>query len=224
MRTLHIPWSPTPGAPPLRPVFAGAILVLTLVGLACWPVTPAHAQVLPLPAGAYPSHTRLTYYPDWTNRQFDCNFGWFCDGVNDRPFLHLLTQDALHRMSGWAVWGEWQGDRMGFELYSSVYSDQQAPDSVPWNRHASADEQLALLGLRQARAARTTPMLLPDGVQGGTFAASVDRPGWHVLFLTVWWGPEHEVEAAALYPPREKGRARRYLAEQVREAVRASER
>src|SRR5438552_1856374 len=101
-------------------------------------VSPVAAANLPVPAADYPRHTRLTYYPTWTNRQFDCNFGWYCDPGDFRPYLHIATEDQLQRMGGWAIWGEWRGDRMGFELYSSVYSDQPSPDDVAWNEHAAA--------------------------------------------------------------------------------------
>src|SRR5690348_16227934 len=92
---------------------------LATLGVGWLLVMPARAQDLPLPSAEYPPHTKLTYYPDWTNQQFDCNFGGFYDAGFYQPSFHLLTEEALHRTGGWALWGEWQGDRMGFELYSS---------------------------------------------------------------------------------------------------------
>lgn len=194
--------------------------LFVVLGVAGWLATPAHATTLPLSPSDYPPHTQLTYFPTWTNEQFDCNFGWFCE-IN-LPFLHLSTEDELHRVAGWAVWGEWRNDRMGFELYSSVYSDQPAPDGIAWNRHAATDERVAL-GLQQARAAKTVASVLPPGVQGEVFAASLNRPYWHVLFLTAWWGPTHEIEAAVLYPLKKKHEAWRYLTEQVRAALQVAD-
>jgi hypothetical protein len=205
----------------LKPGRAASILIqlFAVLGIGWWLVVPAHAQDLPLPVSEYPPQTELTYFPAWTNQQFDCNFGGFCDAGIYQPSLHLLTQDALHRTGGWAIWGEWHDDRMGFELYSSVYSDQVAPDSVPWNRYAAADEQMVLLNFQQAKAARSVPSLLPAGVPGGAFVASLDGPYFHAVFLTVWWGASHEIEAAVLYPMKRRSEARRYLIQQVRTAV-----
>jgi hypothetical protein len=185
--------------------------------------TSRNAAVFPLPAAAYPPRTHITYYAEWTNQQFDCNFGWFCDSDSPQPFVHIMTEDQLHRADGWAVWGDWHGDRMGFELYPSVYVDGTAPTGTSWNQAAATDERTMLVRVLQARAARTTPSVLPDGVTGGAFAYYLDRPYWHVLFITAWWGATHEIEAAVLYPLKQRWEARRYLIEQVRLAAQAAE-
>jgi hypothetical protein len=105
---------------------------------------------------------------------------------------------------------------MGFELYSSIYSDQVVPNSMAWNQYAAADEQTALLGFQRGTTVRRLPSVLPAGVPGGGFAIALNRPGWHIFFLTVWWGASHEVEAAVLYPVKRRAEAWHYLIEQVR--------
>jgi hypothetical protein len=203
--------------------WSGILPLLAAVGIGWLPATAVHGQGLPLTAAEYPAHTHLTYYPTWTNQQFDCNFGMVCDSGTPEPYLHFFSEDQLHRTGGWAIWGEWQDDRMGFELYSSVYAGGTAAGSMPWNQNAATDEQTMLVRAQLARPAKTIPSVLPDGVQGGAFAYYLSRPYWHVLFLTAWWGTDHEVEAAALYPTRLKSEARRYLIEQVRTAIRVSD-
>jgi hypothetical protein len=185
---------------------------------------PADAAVSPLPDGSYPTHTKVTYYASWSNHDFDCNFGWYCDQTTPMPFAHILTEDQLHRTGGWASWGEWKGDEVGFELYPSTYDDGIAQDGMPhpamsWNQAAAVDEQTMLVRVQTAHALTTAPVVLPDGVQGGSFAYTFSTPYGHLLFLTAWWGATHEVEAAALYPARLKWLARHYLTLQVRAAI-----
>jgi hypothetical protein len=182
---------------------------------------PASAATPPVPSSDYPPTTHLRYFPDWTNRQFDCNFGWECDaGV---PFLHTRTEDQLHRVGGWAMWGEWHGDVMGFELYSSTYDPGAAAESTPWSEYAAEDEHGTLMALNQGLEAITVPAVLPCNTPGRTFAVWVNNGAWHVLFITVAWGGTKEIESAALYPLKRKWEARRYLIKQVRAAVLAAE-
>ena len=191
--------------------------LLTLAGAAVlWPVT-ASAQTLPIPRSDYPPSTQIKYFPDWTNRQFDCNFGWNCDAGT--PFLHTRTEDALHRQGGWALWGEWHGDAMGFELYSSRYDPAATPDGTSWSEYAARDEHHALEAPDWGEEARTIPAVLPCGTAGKTFAVWVDQGFWHDLFITVSWGGTREIEAATVFPPKRKWEARRYLIAQVRAAV-----
>jgi hypothetical protein len=189
--------------------------------------TDPGAAVSPLPAGVYPPHTKITYHPTWSNHDFDCNFGWYCDHEPPMPFVHILTEDQLHRTGGWATWGEWHGDELGFELYLSTYADGIAGGSmphpgVPWNQAAALDEQTMLVRVQKARAA-AVPAMLPDGVTGEAFAYYLALPYGHVLFLTAWWGATHEVEAAVLFPLSEKAEARRYLIKQVYLTVQLAE-
>jgi hypothetical protein len=189
---------------------------------------PVRAESSPIPAGAYPPHTRITYFPAWTNRQFDCNFGWVCEGTSPQPYLHILTEDQLHRTGGWATWGEWHDDEMGFEVYLSTYQDGIAQDGMPhpamtWNQAAAIDEQTMLVRGQKARPATAVPSLLPQGESGGSFAYHVDEPYWHVLFLTVWWGADHEIEAATTFPLKKKSLARRDLIKQIRAAIAATQ-
>jgi hypothetical protein len=197
-------------------------LPAALLGLCACLVTPVHAAVSPIPASAYPPHTRITYFPNWTNGEFDCNFGWVCSSGSPQPYMHMSTEDQLHRTSGWATWGEWHGDTLGFELYASVYDPGIGHDGLTWNQIAASDENAMLVRGQGARS-ETVPSLLPDGVQGGAFAYSMNRPYWHVLFLTVWWGGNSEIEAAAVYPLKKKSEAHRYLIKQVRAAVRVAQ-
>lgn len=197
--------------------FAVAAFALFLASV---PSAPARADAPPVPASDYPSTTRIQYFPNWSNRQYDCNFGWNCE--TDSPFLHVRREDDLHRVSGWAMWGHWHDDIMGFELYSSVYSPTLNSDGVPWNDVAERDEGVALTVWHHATAAKTLPDVLPPGVAGKTAASYVNEGAWHVLFLTVSWGGTHEVEGAALFPMKRKYQARRFLIRQVRAAVLAS--
>lgn len=184
--------------------------------------TASHPAIIPvLSPSDYPAGTQLQYFPQWTNEQFDCNFGWFCE--YGTPFTHLKREDALHRASGWALWGEWHNDAMGFELYSSTYSADAAPAGSTWNQQAAADEQQALR-LQGAHLVTVSPAVLSSGVAGGTFAMHLTRIGLHMLFITAWWGTSHEVEGAALYPARRSAEARRYLITQVRAAIQLASR
>lgn len=180
-------------------------------------MAPPRSGPIPVPAGDYPRQTVLEYFPSMTNRQFDCVFGWDCDA--HVPYFHLSTEDQLHRVRGWGIWGHWHDDVMGFELYSSVYVQPTTRDAPSWNQVAAQDELVALGLWRHVTAARTIPMVLPDGVRGQAFARSINLPGWHVFLLTAWWGSDREVEGAVLYPPARKGEARRDLIRQVRIAV-----
>lgn len=197
--------------------------IVAIAGACAFLAIPAGAAEYPLPTDAYPPHTRITYFPQWTNGQFDCNFGWTCEGSSQEPMLHMMTQDQLHRTNGWALWGEWHGDSMGFELYSSEYEETPAPDPGTWGGYAAGDEERTLARVQKARAAKTIPSVLPPGARGGAFAYYLDRPYWHAFFLTAWWGSSHEVEAAVLYPKKKKWVARRYLIKQVRAAVKVAE-
>jgi len=205
--------------PRLRSILPGARLAYLLslaVMLAACPGT-ATASAQPIPRADYPPSTRIQYFADWSNRQFDCNFGWNCD--SGLPFLHARTEDQLHRNGGWAMWGHWHNDTMGFELYSSVYDVGPAPDSHPWSEYAAGDERVALVALNGGIDAKTLPAVLPCGTPGSTFAVWVDKGTWHVLFITVTWAGTHEIEGAALYPRKRKWEARNYLIKQVRAAV-----
>jgi hypothetical protein len=177
----------------------------------------ASAADLPIPRTDYPPTTHFRYFPDWSNRQFDCNFGWNCD--SGEPFLHTRTEDQLHRQSGWAIWGEWHGDKMGFELYSSIYAPTTTPNSTAWSDTAAQDEHGALDALNDGTEAKTIPAVLPCDTPGQTFAVWVDKAYWHVLFITVSWGGTREIEAATVYPRKRKWEARNYLITQVRAAV-----
>lgn len=203
-----------------HPSVRAAAAALTALAILAGQTLPAGADAPPIPQSDYPPSTRVEYFPNWTNKQFDCNFGWNCE--SETPFLHAWTEDAMHRRSGWAMWGHWHDDVMGFELYSSVYTPGPSTDTVSWNHFAARDELVALKALNKAKDAKTIPAMLPCGVNGKTFAEYVDKRGWHVFFLTVWWGPYREIEAAALYPTKKKWEARAYLIQQVRLAVRAA--
>jgi hypothetical protein len=201
-----------------------ALLTLPAILSVVWPPdTRVRADSSPIPVTAYPPHTRITYFPDWTNRQFDCNFGWVCEGSSPQPYLHIMTEDQLHRTGGWATWGEWHDDDMGFELYSSIYDSGLAPDAVQWNQAAATDESTMLVRGQDATAVVAVPSLVPQGETGRSFAYHFDRPYWHALFLTVWWGGDHEIEAVTTFPLKKKSVARRYLIKQIHAAIRAAQ-
>jgi hypothetical protein len=190
--------------------------------------TSRSIAVSPLPDDAYPPHTKLTYYPRWSNHDFDCTFGWYCDGASPLPFVHILTEDQLHRTGGWALWGEWHGDALGFELYPSTYADGIAQDGMAhpimtWNQAAATDEQTILVRVQGAQAVTPVPQVLPAGVAGGAFAYDLTMPYGHILFLTAWCGRTQEVEAAVLYPMNKQAEARHYLSRQVRSAIRLTQ-
>jgi hypothetical protein len=60
-------------------------------------------------ASLYPAHTRITQFPSLTNQQMDCDWGFACQNgqaVTSAQMFHLRTEDDLHRLSGWAQFGD----------------------------------------------------------------------------------------------------------------------
>jgi hypothetical protein len=188
---------------------------------------PAHifAAESPLIAtNLYPRHTTITSLSSLSNGQMDCDWGFAChDGhpVTASWVFHLRTQDDLHRLSGWAQFGDTRGagGRMLFALFASRYSGD-ASNGLPWNVAAFADFRGATLSTGYQDLNRM-PRLLPQGMVGNASVQVTRSPGADALAMASWTG-SIEVEGVVVYAHHSAAQqrlARRDLIRQMRAAV-----
>lgn len=154
-------------------------------------------------AGLYPVHTRIIDLPHLTNVQMDCKWGFSCEGgkaVRSAPIFHFQSQDDLHRLDGWARFGDRQSPapRMLFAIFASRYSSS-SDDGLPWNVEAFSDFRGALMrsGYNDLSLART-PRLIPRGTIGNTSLQIVRSRDADVLAIACWTR-SIEVEGIAVY-------------------------
>lgn len=177
-----------------------------------------------IPASLYPAHTRITSISPLTNGQMDCDWGFACyDAIplSNAPIFHLRTQDDLHRLSGWAQFGDGRQHHHRM-LFASRYSADDAA-GMPWNVAAFSDFRGALMTSGFEELERV-PRLLPRGEVGNTSAQLARSADGDVLAMACWTG-SIEVEGMALYAhgsPSDRQVALRYLTREIRAAVKAA--
>lgn len=171
-------------------------IVLTLI-----PARTLAAGVPPIAPSFYPPHTRITTIDPLSNQHMDCDWGFACHGdqpVTSAPVFHLRTQDDLHRVSGWAQFGDRRGHttRMLFAVYASRYTAQSA-EGMPWNVMAFADFRGALMA-EGYEDLNHVPRLLPKGAVGNTSAQLARSVDGDVFAMTYWTG-SIEAEGVVVY-------------------------
>lgn len=202
-----------------------ALLGLAAGAIALLPLRAHAAATTPLAAGLYPAHTSLSVIAPLSNMRMDCSWAFICqDGhpLADQPLFHLTSEDDLHRVSGWAQFGQVHTGHgtMLFALYASRHADGQDAEGLPWSLRAFVDFRLTTLahGFGELN---HDPILIPEGVLGNS-GAQLDRGSKQdILALAAWTGTV-EVEAVAVYPHGDRTMraiAVRDLTNQVRSAV-----
>lgn len=154
-----------------------------------------------IPSAAYPTQTRINTLAPLSNQQMDCNWGFAChDG---KPLLqswvfHLQTQSDLHRLSGWAQFGDARVHtrRILFAVFASHYS-ADASDGLPWNIAAFSDFRGATLSTGY-QDLEHMPRLLPNGMLGNTSVQQLRSRNADAIAMACWVG-SMEVEGIAIY-------------------------
>jgi hypothetical protein len=208
--------------PALAAISAAVLVITALLGLPC-SVARASGS-LPLSPNLYPAHTRVSALDPLSNVEMDCDWSFDCadnQPLTTAPVFHLHTQDELHRLSGWAQFGDRPGktSRMLFALYASRYAagDEQG---LPWNVAAFSDFRAVLIsdGYRDLN---HFPALPPRGDVGNSSAQQMRSPNGDVLAMSCWVG-SIEVEGVAVYSHQsiaQRTLAMRDLSRQIRSAV-----
>lgn len=209
-------------------------LRLSLAGLAlavaCL-VYPAHtlaAGSFLIAPSLYPSHTTITTIAPLSNGQMDCAWSFTCQNGQpalNAPIFHLQTQDGLHRLSGWAQFGDRHGHgrRMLFALLASRYSGDSA-SGMPWNVQAFSDFRSTLMSLGFSDADRV-PRLVPRGEVGNAGLQLARSSSSDVMAMTCWTSAI-EVEGMVVYAhgsPSARLLALHDLTRQMRAAVKLIE-
>jgi hypothetical protein len=197
---------------------------LALSAAAMLPSRTLAATPSPVPASLYPTHTRITSMDPLAKAQMDCDWGFDChqnQPVTAVPLFHERTQDELHRLSGWAQFGDSRkpATRMLFALFAPRYS-ATGEDGMPGNVAAFADFRGVLIADGYTDLERY-PRLLPRGVLGNTSAQRATATNNDVLAMTCWTG-SIEVEGVVVYVHHnavQRRTAMRDLARQVRAGV-----
>ncbi|HLJ67808.1 MAG TPA: hypothetical protein VKX16_10665 [Chloroflexota bacterium] len=198
--------------------------VLALSAVMAMVPTETHAASLRIQATSYPPHTRLTQLSPLSNSQMDCDWSFTCANgspVTSAPVFHFNTQDELHRLTGWAQFGDSgrRATRMLFAVFASRYSTDDS-GGLPWNVRAFSDFRTALMAQRYRDISRVPP-LLPAGQVGNTSEQLASSASGDVVAMACWTG-SIEVEGLAVYAHGSKTQrhlAVRYLARQIRVAV-----
>lgn len=154
-----------------------------------------------IPSALYPPQTRISRLEPLSNQQMDCDWSFAChDG---QPLLqswifHLRTQDDLHRLSGWAQFGDASvhARRILFAVFASRYGPDTS-DGLPWNVAAFSDFRGATLSTRY-QDLEQTPRLLPKGALGNTSVQQLRSRSGDAIAMACWVG-SIEVEGIALY-------------------------
>lgn len=166
-------------------------------------------------ASFYPKDTRVYLFRHVTNGEYDCDFGFLCEG--GRVLFHRRTQSDLGRTGGWcrtAIWLSGQKDAL-FVIYSSTYADSGGPIS---NAVQAWDDLRGTVGLEgwQVRAGH------PNVGSDGHFAWYTNSASFQQALLLVATQGNREVEALMVSDHMHRaGRAalRRDLVRQVRAAL-----
>lgn len=144
--------------------------------------------------------TTTTILRNVSNAQMDCDWGFVChDGHADltAPVMHFQSQDALHRLSGFAQYSVANHQHIHMALFASLYSPDTS-GSLPWNVAAFADFRTALFAMGASDLSNVPP-LFPAGAIGNRSAQAVTLHG-HVLLAVTCWTGTTEIEAIATYP------------------------
>lgn len=172
----------------------------------------------------YPPHTQISMVDPLSNNQMDCDWGFSCEGnqpVTSVPLFHLRTQDDLHRLSGWAQFGNTPGgsSRMLFAVFASRYSPT-TEQGMPWNVLAFSDFRAVLIS-DMYNEVDHFPRLIPKGQVGNSSAQLLLSRDGDMLAMTCWVG-SIEVEGVAIYAHGSKAQhqlAVKDLSRQIRTAV-----
>lgn len=190
---------------------------------------PAYARVdsSSAPGRLYPAHTRLIDLPQVTNQQMDCKWGFSCEEgqpVTSAPIFHFQVQDALHRLGGWARFGNRTGfgPTMLFALFASRYNSGNE-NGLPWNVSAFSDFRGALMsrGYGDLDLAHI-PRLVPPGTLGNASVQLAHTADGDILAMACWTRSV-EVEAIAIFVHGSMAQYRlafRALTRQMRAALR----
>jgi len=206
-----------------RGIRLGAATVAMCAAVSLLP-TAARANSLHISATLYPAHTRISQLSPLSNQEMDCDWSFGCQ--NGQPIygtwvFHLRSQDDLHRLSGWAQFGDTGShtERMLFAVYASGYSSGDS-DGLPWNVAAFSDFRAATLGSGYTDLDRV-PQLVPKGMLGNVGAELLRSRSGDVIAMACWVGSV-EVEGIAVYVhgmPLQRRIALSSLARQIRSAV-----
>lgn len=200
-----------------------ATLTACLVLLLFPRVTHA-ASLTQISPSLYPPHTQISTLDPLSNSQMDCDWGFSCQGdqpVTSAPLFHLRTQDDLHRLSGWAQFGNTPGgaNRMLFAVFASRYSPT-AKQGMPWNVLAFSDFRAVLIS-DMYQEINHFPRLIPKAQVGNSSAQILQSRDGDMLAMTCWVG-SIEVEGIAIYAHGSKAQhqlAVKDLSRQIRTAV-----
>ena len=180
-----------------------AAVVIAAITAACiLPPLPTFATSAPHIAPAlYPARTRISVLAPLSNQQMDCNWGFAChngQALLQSWIFHLRTQDDLHRLSGWAQFGDVRplARRMLFAVFASHYS-LDASNGLPWNIAAFSDFRGATMSMRYQELEHTPPFL-PKGILGNTSVQQLRSNSIDILAMACWAG-SIEVEGIAIY-------------------------
>jgi hypothetical protein len=205
----------------------GLALAVTAALLAIALPTAGHAHAAtppPIPASLYPTHPHITVMTTASNQQVDCDWGFACkDGrpLMQDPRFHLSSEDALHRLSGWAQLAviTVSGKPIFFAVFVSEYSSD-APDELPWNVRAFMDFRTALM-MQGYQDLDTVPRLAPRGVVANQSLQQLRSPVGDVRAMTCWTA-SIEAEGMVVYQHGSKQArqvATRDLTRQLRAAI-----
>lgn len=206
--------------------FIRAVAALAAIAAACavLPLSTYAASTSRIPPTEYPVQTRISTLAPLSNQQMDCTWSFAChDG---QPLLqswvfHLQTQDDLHRLSGWAQFGDSRAHthRILFAVFASHYSPDPT-DGLPWNIAAFSDFRGATLSTGYQDLDHT-PRLLPTGMLGNTSVQQLRSRSQDAIAMACWVG-SIEVEGLAIYTHGNKNQRRiamRSLTRQIRSAT-----
>lgn len=177
------------------------IVLIVLAVAAGWASRGVQATPLGIPASVYPPGAHIGYRPILTNADMDCIWGFLCE--SGLPNFHVTTQDALHRIDGWAQFAGIQRrgrTTMAFELFVSRYDSGPDLTGTPWSERAFGDLRATLHAQGYLLDRRHTD-LLPAAREGGALVA-VQHAGVQDLVVMATWSGALEVEGIALYDHR----------------------
>jgi hypothetical protein len=147
-----------------------------------------------IPARDYPAGASISFRPTLSNHQMDCLWGFFCEG--GVPLFHLLSEDQLHRVGGWAQFaGLRQRGRIAvaFQLFASQYQAGTDADGTPFSQEAF-DDLIRVVHAHGYSVMANQPHLVPAAANGGSIA-EVQRWSSNELIVMACWSGTQDVEA-----------------------------
>jgi hypothetical protein len=203
-----------------------ALVLMLVIGL--WLLAPAgttRAAGAPVPSSLYPARAHTTYFPDISNGDVDCQWGFVCpagEGFPSDPLFHSLTQDELHRTGGWAETSvlNRHGRIMLFFLFASRYAPSLNPDGIQWV--VAAFDDLDLASRAYGFVDRSSVPQLLASMNSGEIMAKQQHTRQFDSYLLAFWTGSQDAEALAVYnhaSSSERQTALRDLTAQVRVAL-----